>query len=352
MKVLYFTKYNRKGASSRLRSYQFFPLLEKEGITVTVQPFFDDTYLNNLYAKKINSKTMIFGFYLKRFFWLFTVFKYDKILIEKELFPYFFSWFEKLFWLLHINYIVDYDDAIFHNYDLNDSIMIRFFLKNKISNVMKFSGCVIVGNNYLADKAAKAAAKKIVLLPTVIDIAKYKITHKQANAKVIIGWIGSPTTFKYVQHLTAVFEILIGKYNIEIHIVGVNKDLGLGNAVQFISWTENSEVSAISNFDIGVMPLENTPWESGKCAYKLVQYMGCGIPVVASKVGMNVDVVNDGENGYLVQNKEEWVEKLSVLIENESLRNQFGLKGRLKVENEFSLKNNFKKLLTILNDKH
>lgn len=348
MKVLYLTKYNRIGASSRLRSYQFFPLLEKEGIAITVQPFFNEKYLNCLYSKQPISKFLIFSFYLNRFLTLFTIHKYDKIVIEKELFPYFFSWFEKLLYYVKIDYIVDYDDAIFHNYDLSSSIIIRFFLKNKISNVMKFSGCVMAGNEYLALKAKNAGAKKIVLQPTVIDISKYFLVQNKSNSKVVIGWIGSPTTFKYIKNLKPVFEALISKYNIEIHIIGANEDIGLGDAINYIPWTENSEAALISNFDIGIMPLENTPWELGKCAYKLIQYMGCGIPVVASAVGMNVEVVDDEKNGFLVKTDAEWVNNLSILIENKSMRNQFGINGRVKIEEKYSLENNFNKLLPII----
>ncbi|MDI1256586.1 MAG: glycosyltransferase family 4 protein [Flavobacterium sp.] len=350
MKVLYLTKYPRKGASSRLRSYQFFPLLEAAGIEVTAQSFFNEIYLNNLYAKKSNGGLLIFSFYLKRFFAIFTAFRYDKIVIEKEIFPYFFSWFEKIFFYLKIEYIVDYDDAIFHNYDLNTSKFIRFFLKNKIANVMKYSGCVMAGNSYLYEKAKNSGAKKVIKQPTVIDLEKYNCVEKSANSKVVIGWIGSPTTFKYVTALQPVFERLLLKYDIEIQIVGAKEDIGLGDAMQYILWNENTEVEAISKFDIGIMPLENTPWELGKCSYKLIQYMGCGKPVVGSAVGMNNEVIDDTKNGFLVFDDCEWYEKLSVLIENKTLRNQFGIAGRQKVAGHYNLENNFKKLLTILSN--
>ena len=104
-----------------------------------------------------------------------TIYKYDKIVIEKEIFPYFFSWFEKVFFLLKVKYVVDYDDAIFHNYDLSNNKLILFLLKNKINNVMKYSGCVVAGNSYLAQRAKESGAKKIIILPTVIDIDAYRV---------------------------------------------------------------------------------------------------------------------------------------------------------------------------------
>lgn len=350
MKVLYLTKYSRNGASSRLRSYQYFPFLEAKGISIVVRPFFDEDYLLHLYSGKRIAKRKLMLFYLRRFFVLFSIYKYDKIVIEKELFPYFFSWFEKILWLLQVHYIVDYDDAIFHNYDLSNSKLIFFLLKNKIDNVMKYSGCVVAGNDYLVERAKNSSANKIVMIPTVIDVTAYKEQNKRANSKVIIGWIGSPSTFKYVKKYSFVFYKILQNKNVELHIVGATEDLGLGVNVKYLKWTEESEVALISNFDIGIMPLENTPWELGKCAYKLIQYMGCGIPVVASAVGMNKVVVDEGINGFLVRAEEEWVGKLNQLIGDSSLRKQLGKMGRKKVELQFSLQGNCTKVLSVLSN--
>jgi glycosyltransferase involved in cell wall biosynthesis len=351
MKVLYLTKYSRNGASSRLRSFQYFLPLEKEGIAVTVKPFFDEDYLNTLYAKKKISKFKLASYYLERFFVLFSINKYDKIVIEKELFPYFFSWFEKLLSLLNIQYIVDYDDAIFHNYDLSPNKLIRFFLKNKIENVMRYSDCVLAGNEYLFQKAKNSGARRIIIFPTVIDAIKYElIPPKNSNEKVIIGWIGSPSTFKYVKKLNDVFNVLIEENPFEIHLIGANEILDFHGSIKYLKWSESTEVDLISNMDIGIMPLENTPWELGKCAYKLIQYMGCGLPVVASSIGMNKVVVDDGVNGFLVENDREWIDKLTILLKDAQLRKQFGIYGREKVEKEYSLQNNIQKLIPLLRD--
>ncbi|WP_310380006.1 glycosyltransferase family 4 protein [Flavobacterium sp.] len=352
MKVLYLTKYSQNGASSRLRSYQYFPLLAANGILVTVSPFFDEDYLLNLYSGNRIGKRKFLKFYLTRFITLFSIHKYDKIVIEKELFPYFFSWFEKILRLLKVKYSVDYDDAIFHNYDLSSNKLISFLLKNKINNVMKYSDCVIVGNNYLAERAQYSGAKKIILLPTVIDIDRYKVKNEYSSAPIVIGWIGSPTTFKYVQKSASVFSKLLQKENIELHIVGATEDLGLGDKVKYLKWSEESEVALISNFDIGIMPLENSPWELGKCSYKLIQYMGCGIPVVASAVGMNNQVVDEGINGFLVQTDEQWLDRLTLLANESSLREKLGKMGRKKIESQFNLQKNATILLTILLDEY
>jgi glycosyltransferase involved in cell wall biosynthesis len=350
MKVLYLTKYSRNGASSRLRSYQYFPFLEDEDIAVTVRPFFNEDYLTRLYAGKKTSLLQFLGFYINRFFVLFSIYKYDRLVIEKELFPYFFSWFEQLLSFFKVKYIVDYDDAIFHNYDKHSNKIIRFFLKNKISNVMKNSHCVIAGNKYLAKKAQDSGAKKIKLLPTTIDLKRYQSKENFKESPIVIGWIGTPSTFKYVKKFEPIFLKLNKIFDIELHIIGAKEENQKCKGIKFFDWSEDDEVAFISKFDIGVMPLDNTPWELGKCSYKLIQYMGCGIPVVASAIGMNKEVVVNGENGFLVKDENEWLGKLSELLLDQNLRIAQGAKGRAIAEEKYSLQNNFYTLVSLLKD--
>jgi glycosyltransferase involved in cell wall biosynthesis len=350
MKVLYFTKYSRKGASSRLRSYQYFPFLEQEGIQVTVKPLFDDAYLEKLYSgKKLVSEVL--KAYCKRFFVLFTIFGYDKIVIEKEFFPYLPSWTERVVSFLGVNYIVDYDDAIFHNYDLHPNKWVRFFLKHKIDYVMRSAKTVIAGNDYLAERAQVAGAKKVVIIPTVIDIERYNKKEDFKQEITIIGWIGSPSTFKYVKSIFPVFEALAKKYPIEVHIVGAKENSSVSFPIKFIKWTEATEVQSIQNFDIGIMPLEDSPWEKGKCAYKLIQYMGCGISVVASPVGMNTQVVKDGINGYLAKNEKQWISVLEDMLHDKTKCRTFGFAGRQLIENEYTVHSQIPKLLEVLKTK-
>tara|TARA_R100000306_G_C4371325_1_gene140122 strand:+ start:586 stop:1638 length:1053 start_codon:yes stop_codon:yes gene_type:complete len=348
MRVLFFTKYTRKGASSRLRSYQYFPKIEEQEIQVDVSPLFNDIYLKNLYAGK-RPRIEIIRYYLKRFVILFSVGKYDKVIIEKELFPYFPAWFEGLFKIFNINYIVDYDDAIFHNYDLNSNKLIRRILGKKIDKVMRYSSCVIVGNSYLAKRAATAGAKQIELIPTVIDLKKYVPCTNKKDQVFIIGWIGSPSTFKYVRMIEGVLEKLVEHYDIQIHILGSGLEkLDLIKNVKYIEWSEESEIENISKFDVGIMPLINNSWEKGKCAYKLIQYMGCGKPVVASQVGANKDVVKNGKNGFLVNSEIDWWEKLSYYIENPHIRNEHGIRGFEIIKEHYNLEFASQKLIAII----
>jgi glycosyltransferase involved in cell wall biosynthesis len=347
MKILYLTKYTRKGASSRMRSYQYFPYFEEKGINVSVLPLFSEKYLDCLYAKKsvIKIKYIVIA-YIKRFFKIWFINKYDLIVIEKELFPYCPSWFE---YIISSNKkcIIDYDDAIFHNYDLHPNIIVRFLLKNKIDKIMRYSHTVTVGNHYLANRASRAQAKKIYVIPTVIDINRYTVKKYLNNTPIVIGWIGTQSSFKYLFSIKNVLKRLTQEYNILIHIVGTKKTLGLGDKEVHFEWSEDTEVNSILKFDIGIMPLFDTPWEQGKCAYKLIQYMGCGIPVVASAIGANNSIVHNEQNGYLVHTKEEWYNAISLYINNIENRKQHGRHGRHLVEEEYCIQRQVDKYIQI-----
>ncbi|MFC0344188.1 glycosyltransferase family 4 protein [Epilithonimonas hispanica] len=366
MKILYLTKYTRMAGSSRMRSYQYFPYLEKKGAEITVKPFFDEAYLKDFYAGNKNINTVLKS-YLRRFFVLFTIFNYDKIVIEKEIFPFLPAFAEWILKILGIKYVVDYDDAIFHNYDKSSNPIIKKFLGSKIAKVMRYSGTVVAGNRYLADYAQKAGAKNIEIIPTVIDIKRYSSKNNslelppfragETNAsrdhtKFIVGWIGTKTTFE--KHLLPckdwIKELQKQDPDINFHIVGITEDVDLGNNVNYIQWTEDTEVSEILKMDVGIMPLQDSEWEKGKCAYKLIQYAACGIPGVASDVGMNRDVCMDNETGFIAKSKEDWIEKIRFLKNNDLTRRQLGKSARKLVEEQYCIQVTAKRWIKILKE--
>lgn len=349
MKVLYLTKYTRMAGSSRMRSYQYFPYLEKADFHVTVMPFFDDAYLKDFYSGKKNISTVLKS-YLRRFFTLFSVLRYDKVVIEKEIFPFLPAFAEWMLKSFGIKYIVDYDDAIFHNYDQSSNPVIKKFLENKIATVMRYSGTVVAGNEYLAEYASKSGAKNIQIVPTVIDLNRYPIKEGSDPEKFIVGWIGTKTTFE--KHLLPckdwIKELQKQDPDIEFHIVGITDDMDLGKNVQYIQWTENTEVSEILKMDVGIMPLQDSEWEKGKCAYKLIQYAASGIPGVASDVGMNKEVCIDNETGFIAKNTTEWIEKIQFLKKDHQKRMQMGQNARKLVEDIFCIQVTAKRWQEIL----
>lgn len=333
LKVLALTRYGRAGASSRIRFLQFLPHLEQLGVFVDVAPLLRDAYLTRLYAGAGRAMTEIAIDYLRRISQLFKVKQYDLLWIEKELFPDLPPWVETWLNRFGIRYVVDYDDAIFHNYDLSRNPLRRFLAK-KIDSVMRSASVVVCGNRYLAERAQRAGSKAVEILPTVVDLDRYSVRPTESSSLVTIGWIGSPATAKYLSLVAPSLKLLAEKFPLKLCVVGANPEM---EGVEVVSrqWSELSEVGDIQSFDIGIMPLEDSPWERGKCGYKLIQYMACGIPVVGSPIGVNQEIVRHGQNGYLASTPDEWVGVLSDLIADSVRRTHMGTVGRGLVEQEY-----------------
>lgn len=336
MKILVLPKYSRKGASSRFRFFQYFASLEECGAQLVVEPLFDDDYLFRLYAKKSRFLCVVKS-YIRRM-WVLLKFsrQYDVVWLEKELFPW-VPWFiEKWFVsLLKRPYVVDYDDAIFHQYDLHRMWIVRQFLSKKCDMVMKYSAQVVAGNNYLAARARQAGAEKVNVIPTVVSQKVY--TPRENNNKVpIIGWVGSMSTARYLEKLRPVLRELKDVCDFHFYVVGARvswDDVPVKN----IDWTEEQEISLVQQFDIGIMPLIDSPWEKGKCGFKLIQYMACGKAVVADAVGVNSEIVENGENGFQISENFSWFQALKTLLEDQILRHAMGHSGYLRFKNKYSL---------------
>ena len=335
LKILAFTRYTNLGASSRLRTFQYLTLLKDSNIQVTVSPLLGDSYLKNLYQNKPTNWRLVFKAYLMQLFKLFVCKKYDLLWIEKELFPNLPAWFEKALNNLKINYIVDYDDAIFHNYDLPNSSKNRL-LPNKIAKVMQNAALVCCGNNYLADYAMRSGASRIEIIPTVIDINRYAVVETKPHSKLVIGWIGTPVTVKYLNLIAPALQMVAKELPIQLRVIGATFECD-GLDVDCRPWTEETEVKEIQDFDIGIMPLIDSPWERGKCGYKLIQYMACAKPIIASPIGVNNEIVIHGVNGFCAEHTDDWVKAFHDMYLNVHNRSVMGAKGRKIVEEKYSL---------------
>lgn len=341
MKILLLSKYSRTGASSRLRMLQYIPYLEKDGWDVVVANLLDDPYLLRLYSGEKSTIVDYLGYYWKRFIWILRAKQFDIIWVEKEIFPYFPAWAEKILNILGCKVVVDYDDAIFHNYDLSNNKLIRFFLKNKIATVMNSSTHVVAGNAYLANYADNAGARLISVIPTVVDAARYAPRNKDMTSrKLVIGWMGSPSTQKYVIDIKDALISVCNDYDAKLMLVGAGANVNTVFSdinVEVLEWDESTEALMIQQMDVGIMPLVDGPWENGKCGYKLIQYMACGVPVIASPVGVNIKIVNESKCGFLADSAEDWELHLRQMLSCLELRTALGNNGRQQVEELYSV---------------
>lgn len=337
MKVLLLSRYGPLGASSRVRFLQYLPYLESQGLEIIVKPLLSDSYVQALYDG--DSRWLeVFKGYMARLVALFSAKRFDVVIIEKELFPFVPAIAERFLKLTGVPYCVDYDDALFHRYDCHSSPWVRRLLGQKIDTVMRHANCVTAGNQYLAERARKAGAKKVEIIPTVVDTDRYQLK-SPSNSKILtVGWIGTPQTSRYLRPLLPVFESLKQKFPVRFVAVGANPEDFEGTPVETWRWTEGSEVHSVQQFDIGIMPLVDSYWERGKCGYKLIQYLACGVPVVASPVGVNCEIVKEGENGMLASSVEEWHQALGAMLEaGPSRLGEMGSAGRALVVGWYSL---------------
>ena len=338
MRVLFLNKYSDMGASSRLRVSQYIPELP-DNIDAHISYLFDDDLVSFKLNKYERALKVIYLYFI-RFLTLFTVFRYDLIFIQSEIFPKLPATIERLLRVLRVKYVVDYDDAIFHNYDTkrNRSRVHRFFLSKKIDVVMKNSHRVVCGNDYLASRAKSSGANDVVVIPTVVDHTRYSIKQHEIKEQIIIGWMGSPSTQKYLRNVLPALKKLSDEFNIKLVVVGATPSFDLeGVPLEVLPWEEAKESYHINLFDVGIMPLDDGLWEKGKCGYKLIQYMACGIPVVSSAVGVNPEIIDYSRSGFVCNDNNEWFTALRSLCLKKHLRVELGQNGRSAVINKYSL---------------
>jgi glycosyltransferase involved in cell wall biosynthesis len=339
-RVLVLSRYDRLGASSRVRFLQLLPHLAGLGIAADVQPLLDDDYIRRLYSGERIAFGAAVRSYLGRMQTLCSRNRYDVIWVEKEALPWIPAWIEAGFFG-RSPYVVDLDDAWYLRYQRHPSLTVRMLMAKKIDRVMCRSASVIAGNEYLAERARRAGAQNVKIIPTAVDLHRYAAVenpHRESSAPFVIGWIGTPITADYLSQFAPVLRGLAERHPIKFHIIGASRPKEFeGLPLQEISWSESTEINEIAKCDVGIMPLDNDAWAYGKCAYKLLQFMAAGKPVVASPVGANVEVVQHGNNGMLVNSTEDWISALNVLASDADLRERMGQAGRRTVELKYSI---------------
>ncbi len=341
--ILMLSRYDRLGASSRLRFFDFLPALRAAGFSVTVAPLLDGDYLRAVYAGRRPDPAAIAAAYLHRVAVLLRAGRHDLVWLEKEALPWLPAGIEAQL-LGRVPYVMDIDDAWFHRYALHRSGVVRRLLGSKLEHLARNAALVAAGSPYLADWARAAGARSVLALPTVLDLERYpscapSAWPDRADGSLTVGWMGTPATRRYLDLIAGAFARLGARLGgtLRLRVVGAADVRIPGVEVVCVPWHEESEVAELAGFDVGVMPLPDAPWERGKCGYKLIQYMACARPVVASPVGVNVDLVTDGENGFLAADEDAWVEALVRLAADPALRIRLGMAGRRRVEAGYSL---------------
>ena len=251
--------------------------------------------------------------------------------------------------------VFDLDDSIWMTQtgDIKSANKFLYFLKNpnKTREIIKAAHMVFAGNQYISDYASQFN-KNVKIVPTTIDTDEYAFVDKPESTSVCIGWSGSVTTIIHFEFVLGALRQLKKKYEDKIHfsVIGSANFKDKELEIKGLPWRKDTELDDFRKMDIGLMPLPDDEWTKGKCALKGLQYMSFGIPCVMSPVGVNSDIIEDGVNGFLASTEEEWIEKLSLLIESYELRQKVGKAGRDTTVNDFSTHANKDLYLKYLNE--
>ncbi|MEQ8508259.1 MAG: glycosyltransferase family 4 protein [Rhodospirillaceae bacterium] len=330
--VLALTRYSRMGASSRVRFLQYIPDLKRHGFNVDVQSLFSDAYLIKLYSGEGRSALDVLKAMAERLKKLMSQSHYDLVWLQRELMPFIpFAIEHQL--LKGRPLVVDFDDAHHLYYKNISSTALRRMFSNKTDDLIMCADAVVVGNETLADYAARAGAKDISVVPSAVDVKKYQTLTQRANRpdRLALGWIGTPVTA--AQSLPLISHTLrefLADSGATCLLMGADPSVDYGFPAEHFGWSEASEVEFMTKIDIGLCPLEDTQWNRGKSGYKIIQYMAAGKPSVVSPVGIAAEIVSHKKTGLQCETELDWLSALRELGEDQYLRSDMGAQAQAK----------------------
>ncbi len=347
--ILLLTAYPpNKVPAQRFRVEIFLPYLLQKGYPYTYSPAFSENGYLHFYKSGIRLKK-VFSYlrgYLHRIKETSRIKEVDLVWVQREALLGPTSYFER-WWAKRKPLVYDFDDSIWLK-DVSDANRLFAWLKRpeKTAEIIRVASVVTVCNAYL-EAYVRQFHDRVLRIPTVIDTEKYPLLPPKERDEVVIGWSGSYTTEKHLRTIEPILLALQKKYGsrVRFRFIGVPGYWPEGLRGESLPWRPETEVADLSEIDIGLMPLPDTPWTRGKCGLKALQYMALGRPAVVSPVSINREIVQEGYNGYLADTPDAWIEKLSDLIENPEKRHWMGLNARKTVEEHYSVLANRDKYL-------
>lgn len=344
MKKILFIAAHRKdrAPNQRFRFEQYFSYLENHGFECNLSPLiteYEDStfYSSGHYLQK--SLIALKGF-SRRFQDVINRNQYDIIFVAREAFMTGSTFFERCLKKSKAKMVFDFDDSIWIDV-VSENNKALAWLKDasKTSRIIKLADLVFAGNPFLASYARQFNAA-VVIVPTTIDTSLYAPRYQSDKDHVVIGWSGSTSTIEHFAYAIPALTEIKKKYGdkVKFKVVGNGSYRNEELNIEGLPWKHNTELDDLRSMDIGIMPLPDNEWAKGKCGLKGLQYMALEIPTIMSPVGVNTEIIQDNVNGFLASSTAEWVDKLSRLIDDPSLRVSLGKAGRKTVEDRYSVK--------------
>ena len=343
VRVLALTPIPEEGAGCRFRVSQYLPYLRSAGFDVTVSSFYTPEFFRLVYqrGRYLRKSASIAALTLRRLRELFALNQYDLVLLYREAIPFGPPAIEWFVARRGLPIVYDFDDAIFLR-NVSEANRAFAFLKNpgRVAQILRLSRRVVVGNEFLASYARQHNSS-VTVIPTAVDTERFVPRAADFTAgerPLVVGWIGSPTTFPYLEGLAPVLRDVAARHQFVLKVSGAGRPVTFpGVTVNEVPWSLANEVSLFNTCDIGVYPLTDDEWSKGKCGFKAIQCLACGVPVVAASVGVNREIVEDGVNGFLASTPAEWIAKLERLLTDAPLRARMAEAGRRTIEQRYSL---------------
>jgi len=355
-KILFIAAHRpERSPSQRYRFEQYFNFLKDHGYELKLSFIINEEDDKIFYGKgHILGKLFItLKSTLKRMNDILKCRKVDIVFVQREAFMMGTIFFEKMFSKTNAKFVYDFDDSIWL-LDTSDSNKKWEWLKNpdKTKKIIKISDLIFAGNSYLGDYA-KQYNDQVKIVPTTIDTHIFnRKTEYKNNESICIGWSGSHTTIKHFEEAIPILKKIKEKYKNKVYFKVMGDPLysNLELDIKGIPWSNATETEIIESFDIGIMPLPDDQWVKGKCGLKGLSYMALEVPTIMSNIGVNTEIIIDGINGYLASTEDEWIIKLSQLIDSYELRKQLGSNARKTVQENYSVDSQKNRYLSYFNE--
>jgi len=360
MKVLALAAYPVEAAATRFRLQQFVGPLAQRDIAMTIHPFLDSKLFQHLYVQKSFPRTAA-GLVKSAFLRLGDVVsarRADVILIQREAMmigPPLIEWLAT-----HAPkrpMVLDLDDATYVSYTSPTYGGLGKALKwfSKTNDLIRWASIVTCGNRSIAEYVSSKGVQARII-PTVVDTDVFRPPACRAtDGSLVLGWIGTHSTFPYLQSIFPALQQLAAKYEFRLKVVGAGKEeVSIpGVKVENASWEMEREVADFQSIDVGLYPLDASlyaGWAAGKSGFKAIQYMGVGVPYVATPVGASAEIGEAGVTHLFASTHDEWYLALETLLGDVGRRQQMGAAGRRHVVEHYGLSAQADKLSAALRD--
>lgn len=236
-------------------------------------------------------------------------------------------------------WVLDVDDAVMYGKPKRhgEAPDQAWWRRRRFARMVRNCALTVVGSETLERQVAPLAACTVVY-PTPVDVRRYPLAQPGAERELVLGWIGLGKNLRYLEDLEGVLQALSRRFRFRLRVISNSAPKLSGVNVELIPWSEATEGESLAGCHLGLAPLSDDLWTRGKGGYRCIQYAAAGLPCVASPVGANREVVVHGETGYWAKTPEEWLDALTRLLANPSLRATMGQKARARAEKLYDLR--------------